>query len=235
MTKGGGPLSSFGIGHLSFSIGHSSFICHSTFVILKRFGSARCCAACRAIEFVVADIESSFETTIVMRIGLGHDTHRLGDGGPLRLGGVDVPHDKQALGHSDADVLLHAITDALLGAAALGDIGQMFPDDSPENRNRDSADMLTLAYQRVLALGYEIGNLDCIVFAQRPKLSPYKEKICARIAEILNIRPDQVGIKAKTGEQVGVVGREEAIMAQCAALLVRRADVGNEPSLPLGL
>ncbi|MBL8826161.1 MAG: 2-C-methyl-D-erythritol 2,4-cyclodiphosphate synthase [Planctomycetaceae bacterium] len=156
-----------------------------------------------------------------LRIGLGHDTHRLGPGGPLRLGGIDVPHDRQALGHSDADVLLHAVTDALLGAAALGDIGELFPDTDPANRGRDSAEMLMLAYQRVRGAGYSIVNLDCIVFAQQPKLSPYKAAISRRIAEILGITPEQIGVKAKTGEHVGPVGRGEAIQAEVVALLER--------------
>jgi len=154
-----------------------------------------------------------------MRIGIGHDTHRLAPGGPLRLGGIDVPHDRQAVGHSDADVLLHAITDALLGAAALGDIGEMFPDTDDANRGRDSADMLRRAAERVRAAGYKINNLDCIVMLQRPKLIPHRDTIRGRIAEILGLRADQVGMKAKTGEGVGAVGREELVMAQCVALL----------------
>jgi 2-C-methyl-D-erythritol 2,4-cyclodiphosphate synthase len=157
-----------------------------------------------------------------MRIGLGHDTHRLGEGGPLRLGGIDIPHDRHAIGHSDADVLLHAITDALLGAAALGDIGEMFPDTAPANKGRDSADMLRRAYERVLAAGLRIGNLDCVVFAQHPKLLPHKDAIRRRIAEILGVTVEQVGLKAKTGEQVGPVGREEAIMAECVALVLEQ-------------
>lgn len=154
-----------------------------------------------------------------MRVGIGHDTHRLVPGGPLRLGGIDVPHDQGAFGHSDADVLLHAVTDALLGACALGDIGELFPDTDPANRGRDSADMLSVAYQRVQAAGYRIVNLDCIVFAQRPKLSPYKETIRQRLASLLSIPTDCVGLKAKTGEAVGPVGRQEAIMAECVVLL----------------
>jgi 2-C-methyl-D-erythritol 2,4-cyclodiphosphate synthase len=137
----------------------------------------------------------------------------------LRLGGVDIPHDRRAAGHSDADVLLHAVTDALLGAAAIGDIGELFPDTAEENRGRDSADMLRRAYQRVREHGYQLVNLDCIVFAQRPKLSPYKEAIQERIAQILQITSNSIGVKAKTGEGVDAVGREEAIMAQCVALL----------------
>jgi 2-C-methyl-D-erythritol 2,4-cyclodiphosphate synthase len=159
-------------------------------------------------------------------VGIGHDTHRLGQGGPLRLGGIEIPHDRHLLGHSDADVLLHAITDALLGAAALPDIGELFPDTAEANRGRDSAEMLRLAYEKVQAAGYQIVNLDCIVFAQRPKLSPYKELIRRRIAEILSLAPEQVGLKAKTGEGVGAVGREEAMMAQCVALVERMKDEG---------
>jgi 2-C-methyl-D-erythritol 2,4-cyclodiphosphate synthase len=154
------------------------------------------------------------------RIGIGHDTHRLGEGGPVRLGGIDIPHDKHLIGHSDADVLLHAITDAILGAAGLGDIGDMFPDTDEANRGRDSADMLQRAADAVAAAGYRIGNLDCIVFAQRPKLGPVKEQIRDRIGAILGLVPEQIGVKAKTGERLGVVGNEEAIMAQCAALIV---------------
>jgi 2-C-methyl-D-erythritol 2,4-cyclodiphosphate synthase len=132
---------------------------------------------------------------------------------------VDIPCDYQAIGHSDADVLLHAVTDALLGAAALGDIGEMFPDTEPANRGRDSAEMLSLAAARVRAAGYRVVNVDTIVFAQRPKLSAYKDAIRRRIAEILEITSEQVGVKAKTGEQVGPVGRQEAVVAESVVLL----------------
>jgi len=159
------------------------------------------------------------EITLTIRIGIGHDTHRLAAGGPLRLGGIDVPHDQGAVGHSDADALLHAITDALLGAAALGDIGEMFPDTDAANRGRDSAEMLSLAYDRVQQAGWQIVNLDTIVFAQRPKLSPHKDAIRRRVAEILELNLDQVGIKAKTGERVGPIGREEAIQAEAVVLV----------------
>jgi len=154
-----------------------------------------------------------------MRIGIGHDTHRLAPGGPLVLGGIQIPHDHHAVGHSDADVLLHAITDALLGAAAMGDIGEMFPDTADENRGRDSADMLRRAAGRVTQAGYAIVNLDCIVFAQQPKLTPHKDSIQQRIASILQTDTGQVNVKAKTGERVGPVGAGEAIMAQCVVLL----------------
>jgi 2-C-methyl-D-erythritol 2,4-cyclodiphosphate synthase len=154
-----------------------------------------------------------------MRVGIGHDTHRLGQGGPLRLGGVEIPHDRHLIGHSDADVLLHAVTDAILGAAALGDIGELFPDTDAANQGRDSADMLQRAAARVTSAGWQIVNLDCIVFAQRPKLTPHKAAIRQRIAEILQLDQERVGVKAKTGEGVGEIGREEVMMAQCVALL----------------
>ena len=153
------------------------------------------------------------------RIGLGEDSHRTAAGGPLRLGGVDVPHERRLVGHSDADVLLHAVTDALLGAAGLPDIGQNFPNTDEANRNRDSAEMLKLAYEQVRAAGYRLANLDCIVAAERPKLAPHKERIIARIAEILAVEPHQINVKAKTGEGIGPVGREEIIEARCVALI----------------
>ena len=137
------------------------------------------------------------------------------------MGGIDIPHDREAVGQSDADALLHAVTDALLGAAALGDIGQMFPDDDPANQGRDSAEMLRAARRAVAARGWRIANLDCIVHAQRPKLAPYRDAMCRRIAEVLRIDPGQVSVKAKTGELVGSVGREEVLAAECAALLER--------------
>ncbi|MHB0955579.1 MAG: 2-C-methyl-D-erythritol 2,4-cyclodiphosphate synthase [Pirellulaceae bacterium] len=155
------------------------------------------------------------------RIGIGHDTHRLAPGGPLRLGGIDVPHTAHLLGHSDADVLLHAVTDALLGAIAAGDIGDLFPDTDEVNRNRDSAQMLRGAWERVRQAGYHLQNLDCIVFAQRPKLTMYKQSIRQRLADILGIAVEQVGLQAKTGEEVGPIGREEAVAAQCVVLLSR--------------
>jgi 2-C-methyl-D-erythritol 2,4-cyclodiphosphate synthase len=157
-----------------------------------------------------------------MRIGIGHDTHRLRPGGPLRLGGIDIPHDRESIGHSDADALLHAVIDALLGAAALGDVGQMFPDTDPDNRGRDSAKMLGAALAAVAALGWKIVNIDCIVFAQRPKLLSHRQAIRQRVADILGIEPERVGLQAKTGEGIGAIGREEAIAAECVALLEAR-------------
>ena len=138
------------------------------------------------------------------------------------MGGLEIPHAKHLIGHSDADVLLHAVTDALLGAAALGDIGECFPDTDERNRNRDSAEMLRIVHQMVQDADYAIANLDCIVFAERPRLSPHKTPMRRRIAEILEISEQQVGLKAKTGEGVGTVGSEAAVQAQCVALLVGR-------------
>ncbi len=134
---------------------------------------------------------------------------------------MEIPFDKHLVGHSDADVLLHAVTDALLGAAALGDIGDLFPDTADANRDRCSAEMLTIAAAHVRDQGWRIANLDCIVFAERPKLSPHKATIAERLAEILTIDPTQVNIKAKTGEGVGEIGTGQAVSAQCIALLSR--------------
>jgi 2-C-methyl-D-erythritol 2,4-cyclodiphosphate synthase len=156
-----------------------------------------------------------------LRIGLGEDSHLTAVGGPLRLGGVDIPHDSHLVGHSDADVLLHAVTDALLGAAGLADIGQLFPNTDPANRGRDSAQLLQLAYERVTAAGWQLVNLDCVVAAERPKIAPVKAAIVARIAAILGVEPQQINVKAKTGEGVGPVGLEEVIEARCVALLER--------------
>lgn len=154
-----------------------------------------------------------------IRIGIGHDTHRLEPGGPLRIGGIDIDFDFHLAGHSDADVLLHAITDALLGAANLGDIGELFPDTAPVNKGRDSAEMLSLAFVKVKEAGWRIVNLDCVILAERPKLLPYRQAICQRIAEVLEISPSQVGIKGKTGEKTGEVGLGKVIQAMCICLL----------------
>ncbi len=157
-----------------------------------------------------------------MRVGIGHDTHRLRAGGPLRLGGIDIPHDRESVGHSDGDALLHAVIDALFGAAALGDVGLMFPDTDPDNRGRDSAEMLATALDAVATLGWKIVNIDCIIFAQRPKLLPHRQAIRERLAEILGIETERVGLQAKTGEGIGPIGHEEAIAAQCVTLLATR-------------
>ena len=157
----------------------------------------------------------------MFRIGLGHDTHRLGPGDGLVIGGITIPHDRAAIGHSDADVLLHAITDAILGAAALGDIGEMCPDTDPANKGRDSADMLRRAAARVAAAGWRLANLDCVILAQRPKILPHRPAMRRRIAEILGVEESAVWLKAKTGESVGPIGEELAIGAECVVLLER--------------
>lgn len=156
-----------------------------------------------------------------LRIGLGVDSHRIGEGGPMRLGGVDVAGDLHLIGHSDADVLLHAITDAILGAAGCDDIGQLFPDTDASNRNRDSAEMLQLAWGKVASLGFQIVNLDCVVRLQKPKISPVKEQIRNRIAEILTVAVERIGVKGKTGEGLGDIGESRLCEAHCVALLQR--------------
>ena len=145
------------------------------------------------------------------------------------MGGVDIPHDRHLVGHSDADVLLHAVTDALLGAAALPDIGQMFPNDDDAHAGRDSADMLAQAASKVAQAGYAIVNLDCVVAAEQPPIAPQKLALQTRIADILGIGVTDVGLKAKTGEKLGIVGRGEAIEARCVALLVRTTTGAPNP------
>ncbi len=156
-----------------------------------------------------------------LRIGLGMDSHRIASGGPLILGGMCLDENIHFVGHSDADVLLHAITDAILSAAGLPDIGQLFPNTSEENRGRDSADMLSICMKSVRHAGWTINNLDCVVQLERPKLSGLKESMKKRIAEILQIESDQIAIKGKTGEGVGEIGRGELCQATCVVLLVR--------------
>jgi len=154
-----------------------------------------------------------------MRIGSGHDTHRLAEGRPLILGGVRLEHPRGLLGHSDADVVLHAITDALLGAAGLGDIGDAYPDNDPANKDRDSAIFLMETLDKLTRLGWRIVNLDVTIFAQEPKLGPVKASIRDRIAHLLGVAIDQVNVKAKTGEHVGHIGRGEAIGCHAVVLI----------------
>ncbi len=154
------------------------------------------------------------------RIGEGHDVHRLAEGRKFIVGGIEIPHTVGPIGHSDADVLLHAVTDALLGAIAAGDIGELFPDTDEQNKDVDSAVFLTAALNIVQDRGYRVSNLDCTIFAQSPKLSPYKQSIRERLAELLGISSDVVNVKAKTGEQVGPIGRKEAIGASASVLLM---------------
>lgn len=155
------------------------------------------------------------------RVGLGHDTHRLESGLRLIIGGIEIPHEKGFMAHSDGDVLLHAVTDAVLGALALGDIGEWFPDTDPQYRGADSSVFLREAVRLVEERGWRVGNADCTVFAQRPKLSPYKRQIAARVAELLGVDESFVNVKAKTGEHVGPIGHEESIDASTVVLLYR--------------
>jgi len=154
-----------------------------------------------------------------MRIGQGYDLHRLEPGHPLILGGITIPHNKGLVGHSDADVLAHAITDALLGAACLGNIGQLFPDTDPQYKGADSLKLLRTAYDKVKEAGWRVGNIDSTVIAQQPKLNPHLEAIRANLASALGIPIGDISVKAKTNENVGPEGREEAISVHAVALL----------------
>ncbi len=156
-----------------------------------------------------------------LRVGQGYDVHALVPGRPLVLGGVTIPWDRGLLGHSDADVLLHAITDALLGAAGLGDIGRHFPDTDPRHKGADSRVLLHAACQLVREAGWHVANVDATVIAQAPKILPFVPAMVANIAADLGVEPSQVNIKGKTTERLGFTGRGEGIAAQAVALLVR--------------
>ena len=157
-----------------------------------------------------------------MRIGQGYDVHRLVAERPLILGGIEIPYEKGLLGHSDADVLLHAISDALLGAAALGDIGAHFPDSDPAYRGADSAELLRAVGDLIRASGYEIGNIDSTVVCQAPKFAPHIPAMRARIAEVLALPVGAVSVKASTEEHMGFTGRGEGIAAHAVCLLTER-------------
>jgi len=154
-----------------------------------------------------------------MRVGIGHDTHRLEKGRPLILGGVRVEHSHGLVGHSDADVVLHALTDALLGAAGFGDIGDAYPDTDPAYKDRDSSFFVRDTMKRLHQGGWKIVNVDVIIFAQKPKLGPLKGRIRNSLADLLGLDIDSVNVKAKTGEEIGPVGRQEAITCQVAVLI----------------
>jgi 2-C-methyl-D-erythritol 2,4-cyclodiphosphate synthase len=159
------------------------------------------------------------------RIGLGHDTHRLVPGRPLVLAGLRIEHDRGLDGHSDADVVLHAITDALLGAVGLGDIGDSYPDSDPRYRDAASTQFLTNTLALVSAAGWQLVNVDVIIFAEAPKLGPLKQTMAAHLAELLHVPQSCVNVKAKTGERVGHIGRGEAIACQAVVLLQRAKSV----------
>ena len=155
------------------------------------------------------------------RIGIGYDSHRFAPGGPMRLGGVSLPIDFQLVGHSDGDAIAHALTDAVLGAAGAGDIGEMFSDTDLANRGRDSVEMLRLAVERVHALGWRIANVDVTVVAERPYIGPYRDSMQEALAPALGLEPSAIGIKGKSNERMGWVGRGEGLACIAVALLER--------------
>lgn len=156
---------------------------------------------------------------IIYRSGIGFDVHRLVEGRKCIIGGVDIPYEKGLLGHSDADVLLHAISDALLGAAGLGDIGTYFPDTDPAYKGADSLKLLARVGEEVKKAGFEIVNIDSVVMCERPKVNPHREQMKENIARVLDIKISQVGIKGTTTEKLGFTGRGEGIAAQAVASL----------------
>ncbi|WP_339253080.1 2-C-methyl-D-erythritol 2,4-cyclodiphosphate synthase [Sporosarcina sp. FSL W8-0480] len=155
----------------------------------------------------------------MIRIGQGFDVHSFEEGRPLIIGGITIPHDKGLTGHSDADVLLHTVTDAALGAIGEGDIGRHFPDTDAAFKDADSAVLLQKIWEIVEERGYRLGNIDCTIIAQRPKMAPYIETIRARIAELLKADITQVNVKATTTEKLGFTGREEGIASMATILL----------------
>ena len=157
-----------------------------------------------------------------MRIGHGYDVHRLVEGRKLIIGGVDIPYEKGLLGHSDADVLAHAIMDALLGAAALGDIGKLFPDNDPAYEGADSMKLLARVAEVLDEKGYAIGNIDATVIAQKPKLAPYIEQMRRRMAEVCGIDMEQLSVKATAEEKLGFTGSGEGIAAHAVCLIERK-------------
>ncbi|WP_340619765.1 2-C-methyl-D-erythritol 2,4-cyclodiphosphate synthase [Xenorhabdus siamensis] len=156
-----------------------------------------------------------------MRIGHGFDVHKFGGEGPLIVGGVRIPYEQGLIAHSDGDVALHAVTDALLGAAALGDIGKLFPDTDPAFKGADSRELLKEAYRRIREKGYRIGNLDITIIAQAPKMLPHIPQMRVNLAEDLECHMDDINVKATTTEKLGFVGRKEGIACEAVALLVK--------------
>ena len=159
---------------------------------------------------------------MTFRIGQGTDIHRLVEGRKLILGGVEIPWEKGLLGHSDADVVCHAVSNALLGAIGEGDIGQHFPDSDPRYKGASSMELLRAVMALVKGRGFRVGNADLTILAEKPKLSPYKETIRQNLAAALEVAPTDVNIKATTGEKMGFVGREEGMMAEAVVLLERK-------------
>lgn len=154
-----------------------------------------------------------------MRIGIGYDVHQLVEGRKLIVGGVEIPHEKGLLGHSDADVLVHAIMDAILGALGEGDIGRHFPDSSQEFKDADSMILLSKVCEYMVQKGYRIGNIDAVIIAQRPKMAPYIDEMKTKITSVLHTQKEKVNIKATTTEKLGPEGREEGMTSQSVVLL----------------
>ena len=160
-------------------------------------------------------------TALPLRVGIGYDSHRFGEGGPMRLGGIDIPADRHCAGHSDGDAICHAVTDALLGAAALGDIGRHFPDTDARFKGADSMRLLVEAAALVRRAGWAIGNIDSTIIAQAPKLAPYIPALQRGIAAALGLALDAVNVKAKTAEKMGPVGEGLSMEARAVVLLQR--------------
>lgn len=160
----------------------------------------------------------------MIRVGTGYDVHKLVEGRDLILGGVKIPHTTGLLGHSDADVLLHAIMDAMLGAVAMGDIGKHFPDTDPAYKGASSMKLLEHVYQLIRQEGYVVGNIDATIIAQRPKLRPYIEEMEKNIAKVLQIDANQINVKATTEEQLGFTGRMEGISTQAICCLIKKSE-----------
>lgn len=156
-----------------------------------------------------------------IRVGNGYDIHRLGEGRPLIIGGITIPHTLGLIGHSDADVLTHAIMDAMLGALSLGDIGHYFPPTDPKWAGADSIILLEQVYRLTRSRGWEISNIDSVVVAEKPKLKPYIQSMCDKLAKSLQLNPDQVGVKATTNEKLDAVGQEAGIAAYAVVLLTK--------------
>jgi 2-C-methyl-D-erythritol 2,4-cyclodiphosphate synthase len=159
---------------------------------------------------------------MMIRIGQGFDVHQLVEDRPLIIGGIEIPYEKGLLGHSDADVLLHTVADACLGAIAEGDIGKHFPDTDPNFKDADSAKLLSHVWNLVKEKGYELGNIDCTIIAQKPKMAPHIDSMRKRIAELLEADISQVNVKATTTEKLGFTGRQEGIASQATVLIQKR-------------
>ena len=159
-----------------------------------------------------------------MRVGIGYDSHRFAPGGPLRLGGVDIPGEVHCTGHSDADAVCHALTDAVLGAAGAGDIGQLFPDTDGANTGRDSIEMLRIAIERIHTIGLRVEQVDVTVICEQPRIGPHREAIRARLATALGVIAGNVSIKGKTNEGMGWIGRGEGLAVIAVATLAPRGN-----------